>query len=148
MCCAARPATRPNGAGKTTTIEIPKGYSAPGRSGLGLRWGRDERQLRERLASTQETQFSDKLTVYEITRLFRCSTPAAAASRRCWRTSVWSQARRALRDALRRPEQRWQPARWSARRTCFLDGPTTGLDHSRGASCGRPTAAPAAAPSC
>ena len=63
------------GAGKTTTIEILEGLLAADAGTvevLGLRWGRDERQLRERLGiQLQETQFSDKLTVYEITRLFR-----------------------------------------------------------------------------
>jgi len=63
----------PNGAGKTTTIEILEGLLAADEGSvevLGLRWGRDDRQLRERLG-IQETQFSDKLTVTEITRLFR-----------------------------------------------------------------------------
>ncbi len=65
----------PNGAGKTTTIEILEGLltaDAGTVDVLGLRWGRDDRQLRERLGiQLQETQFSDKLTVGEITRLFR-----------------------------------------------------------------------------
>jgi len=39
---------------------------------LGRKWSSDERELRERLGiQLQETQFSDKLTVAEITRLFR-----------------------------------------------------------------------------
>jgi ABC-2 type transport system ATP-binding protein len=65
----------PNGAGKTTTIEILEGLLAADAGTvdiLGLRWDRDERALRERLGiQLQETQFSDKLTVQEITRLFR-----------------------------------------------------------------------------
>ena len=65
----------PNGAGKTTTIEILEGLLAADSGDvhiLGLRWGRDDRELRERLGiQLQETQFSDKLTVAEITRLFR-----------------------------------------------------------------------------
>jgi ABC-2 type transport system ATP-binding protein len=65
----------PNGAGKTTTIEILEGLNTADAGTvdiLGLRWGRDDRQLRERLGiQLQETQFSDKLTVGEITRLFR-----------------------------------------------------------------------------
>jgi ABC-2 type transport system ATP-binding protein len=65
----------PNGAGKTTTIEILEGLNTADAGAvdiLGLRWGRDDRDLRARLGiQLQETQFSDKLTVYEITRLFR-----------------------------------------------------------------------------
>ena len=65
----------PNGAGKTTTIEICEGLTTPD-SGrvelLGLRWGDDERELRQRLGiQLQETQLADKLTVLETVRLFR-----------------------------------------------------------------------------
>ncbi|HET8645705.1 MAG TPA: ABC transporter ATP-binding protein, partial [Vicinamibacteria bacterium] len=65
----------PNGAGKTTTIEILEGL-LPADGGevevLGLRWGRDDAVLRQRLGiQLQETQFSDKLSVAEIVRLFR-----------------------------------------------------------------------------
>lgn len=65
----------PNGAGKTTTIEICEGLLAPD-SGrveiLGLRWDKNEHQLRERLGiQLQETQLADKLTVEETVRLFR-----------------------------------------------------------------------------
>jgi ABC-2 type transport system ATP-binding protein len=65
----------PNGAGKTTTIEILEGLLAPDTGDvevLGLRWNRDERELRQRLGiQLQETQFTDKLTVEETIRLFR-----------------------------------------------------------------------------
>jgi len=65
----------PNGAGKTTTIEICEGLLAPDSGDvelLGLRWDREERQLRERLGiQLQETQLADKLTVQETVRLFR-----------------------------------------------------------------------------
>ncbi|MEP6491961.1 MAG: ATP-binding cassette domain-containing protein [bacterium] len=65
----------PNGAGKTTTIEICEGLLAPDSGDvelLGLRWDREERQLRERLGiQLQETQLADKLTVAETVRLFR-----------------------------------------------------------------------------
>ena len=51
----------PNGAGKTTTIEL-----------LGLRWDRDENELRQRLGiQLQETELAAKLTVEETVRLFR-----------------------------------------------------------------------------
>jgi ABC-2 type transport system ATP-binding protein len=65
----------PNGAGKTTTIEICEGLLSAD-SGrvelLGLRWDRDEHELRERLGiQLQETQLADKLTVQETISLFR-----------------------------------------------------------------------------
>jgi ABC-2 type transport system ATP-binding protein len=65
----------PNGAGKTTTVEICEGLTAPD-SGevevLGLRWNGDEKQLRQRLGiQLQDTQLSEKLTVFETVRLFR-----------------------------------------------------------------------------
>ncbi len=65
----------PNGAGKTTTIEICEGLNTPDAGEvtiLGRRWGKDDRELRERLGiSLQETQFSEKLTVEETVHLFR-----------------------------------------------------------------------------
>ena len=65
----------PNGAGKTTTIEILEGLTVPD-SGhveiLGMNWQSSERALREAIGiSLQETQLPEKLTVFEIVRLFR-----------------------------------------------------------------------------
>src|ERR1700691_5534181 len=65
----------PNGAGKTTTVEICEGLTAPD-SGevelLGMHWKTDADQLRQRLGiQLQDTQLSEKLTVYETLRLFR-----------------------------------------------------------------------------
>jgi ABC-2 type transport system ATP-binding protein len=65
----------PNGAGKTTTIEILEGLLPPSSgeaSVLGLRWGRDDQEIRERLGvCLQQTVLSEKLTVTETLRLFR-----------------------------------------------------------------------------
>jgi ABC-2 type transport system ATP-binding protein len=65
----------PNGAGKTTTIEICEGLLEPDSGDvevLGMRWGQQERELREQLGiQLQETQLSEKLTVTETVQLFR-----------------------------------------------------------------------------
>jgi ABC-2 type transport system ATP-binding protein len=65
----------PNGAGKTTTIEMIEGLT-DATSGevevFGLRWGRDDQAIKERLGiSLQETKLSEKLLVRETVKLFR-----------------------------------------------------------------------------
>jgi ABC-2 type transport system ATP-binding protein len=65
----------PNGAGKTTTIEICEGLTDADSGDvevLALRWSSDAGQLRQRLGiQLQDTQLSEKLTVFETVRLFR-----------------------------------------------------------------------------
>jgi ABC-2 type transport system ATP-binding protein len=65
----------PNGAGKTTTIEICEGLIAADSGDvemLGMRWESDSNRLRQRLGiQLQDTQLSEKLTVFETVRLFR-----------------------------------------------------------------------------
>ena len=65
----------PNGAGKTTTVEICEGLTPPDSGDLellGLHWNSDADQLRQRLGiQLQDTQLSEKLTVFETLRLFR-----------------------------------------------------------------------------
>jgi ABC-2 type transport system ATP-binding protein len=69
----------PNGAGKTTTIEIIEGLctaTAGEVEVLGMRWGRDDYAIRERLGiSLQETRLSEKLQVRETVTLFRSFYP-------------------------------------------------------------------------
>src|SRR6266446_2451044 len=65
----------PNGAGKTTTIEIQEGLIAPTAGDvvvLGRRWGKDDREIRERLGvCLQQTVLSEKVEVGETVALFR-----------------------------------------------------------------------------
>ncbi len=65
----------PNGAGKTTTVEILEGLLAPSAGDvevLGMRWGSQERALRERIGvSLQQTHLPDRLSVSEILEMFR-----------------------------------------------------------------------------
>ena len=125
----------PNGAGKTTTIEIFEGLLTPDSGDvevLGLRWSRDEPELRQRLGiQLQETQLADKLTVEETARLFR---------------SFYARGRE-VSDLLELVELEGKRASWVSKLSggqkqrlsvacalagapdvLFLDEPTTGLD--------------------
>ncbi len=125
----------PNGAGKTTTVEILEGLTTPDAGDvevLGMKWGADDRALRERLGiQLQETQLTDKLSVYETIRLFRSFYRTGPSidevlamveldgKRDAWygKLSGGQKQRLALACALvGRPE------------LLFLDEPTTGLD--------------------
>jgi ABC-2 type transport system ATP-binding protein len=125
----------PNGAGKTTTIEILEGLLAP-TSGevlvLGRRFGRDDREIRERLGvCLQQTVLSEKLSVRETLQLFRAfyregRAPDAViadvglgekAGARVGMLSGGQKQRLALACALVGDPE-----------LLFLDEPTTGLD--------------------
>jgi len=125
----------PNGAGKTTTVEILEGLLQPDAGELevlGMRWGKDDRALRQRLGvQLQETQLAEKLTVEETLRLFRSffdqgrgpdevmQIVGLEEKRGAWvsRLSGGQQQRLAVACALvSRPD------------LLFLDEPTTGLD--------------------
>jgi ABC-2 type transport system ATP-binding protein len=125
----------PNGAGKTTTVEILQGI-LPADAGavevLGLRWGRDDDELRQRIGTQlQETLFPEKLTVMETVVLFRSffrngMAPAEALSlvgltekRRAWVKNLSGGQRQRLALAV---------ALLSQPELLFLDEPTAGLD--------------------
>jgi ABC-2 type transport system ATP-binding protein len=65
----------PNGAGKTTTIEILEGLldaTAGEVEVLGLQWGRDNGEIRQRIGiSLQETKLAEKLSTLDTLTLFR-----------------------------------------------------------------------------
>ena len=125
----------PNGAGKTTTIEILEGLLAPDAGEvevLGLRWDRDERELRQRLGiQLQETLLSEKLSVEETLELFRSFYPRGPSvgevlglvelesKRGAWvgKLSGGQKQRLAVACAL-----------VGSPDLLFLDEPTTGLD--------------------
>lgn len=65
----------PNGAGKSTTINIIVGLAAADEGSvrvLGLDWRKHGQEIRERIGvQLQETELVEKLTCFEILRLFR-----------------------------------------------------------------------------
>jgi ABC-2 type transport system ATP-binding protein len=125
----------PNGAGKTTTIEIIEGLldSTAGEvEVLGMHWGRQDGELRQRIGiSLQETKLSEKLSVRETLTLFRSFyhrglEPDEAIARvsldekaKAWvgKLSGGQQQRLAVACALVGDPE-----------LLFLDEPTTGLD--------------------
>jgi ABC-2 type transport system ATP-binding protein len=125
----------PNGAGKTTTIEILEGLLAADAGEvtlLGLRWGADDRELRERLGiQLQETQLNDKLSVEEIVRMFRSfyrrgrdvsevlALVELESKRSAWYSKLSGGQKQRLAIAC---------ALVGSPDLLFLDEPTTGLD--------------------
>jgi ABC-2 type transport system ATP-binding protein len=125
----------PNGAGKTTTIEILEGLTEPDAGDveiLGLRWEKDERDLRERIGiSLQETQLNDKLTVYETARLFRSfyrSGPDPDALLRSLSLDEKRNARVGKLSGGQKQRLAVACALAGDPDILFLDEPTTGLD--------------------
>ena len=125
----------PNGAGKTTTIEILEGLTSPDAGEvevLGMRWESDATAIKEAIGvQLQETLFPDKLTVFEILRLFRSfyTEPEDIES---ILDLVGLQEKRdvQVRKLSGGQKQRLAVgcALLSRPRILFLDEPTTGLD--------------------
>jgi ABC-2 type transport system ATP-binding protein len=125
----------PNGAGKTTTVEILEGLLPPDAGDLeilGMRWGTDDRALRQRLGvQLQETQLAEKLTVEETLRLFRSFFQEGRSVEEVMRLIGLEEKRKAWVSKLSGGQQQRLAvacALVSHPELLFLDEPTTGLD--------------------
>jgi len=125
----------PNGAGKTTTVEILEGLLAP-TSGevrvLGRRWGRDDREIRERLGvCLQQTVLSEKLEVGETLSLFRAFYREGRAPEEIIAEVGLAEKRRARVGTLSGGQKQRLAVACALvgdPELLFLDEPTTGLD--------------------
>ena len=125
----------PNGAGKTTTIEICEGLTELD-SGevqvLGMSWATQGMALRQRLGiQLQETQLSDKLTVFETVRLFRSfyrQGPDAAEMIELMQLGEKSKSRVGGLSGGQKQRLALACALVGNPDLLFLDEPTTGLD--------------------
>jgi len=125
----------PNGAGKTTTVEILEGLLEPDAGDLevlGMRWGEDDRALRQRLGvQLQETELAEKLSVEETLELFRSFYQQGPTPEEVMRIVGLEEKRRAWVSKLSGGQQ--QRLAIACALVCkpellFLDEPTTGLD--------------------
>jgi ABC-2 type transport system ATP-binding protein len=125
----------PNGAGKTTTVEILEGLLPP-TSGeaevLGRHWGRDDREIRERLGvCLQQTVLSERLEVVETVALFRAFYREGREPREVV-AEVGLQEKERARVGTLSGGQKQRLAVACALvgdpELLFLDEPTTGLD--------------------
>ncbi len=125
----------PNGAGKTTTIEICEGLTDPDAGTvqlLGLEWNKNANELRQRIGvQLQETQFSDKLTVEEMLRLFRSFFKRGLSADEAIRIAQLEEKRKSRVGTLSGGQKQrlaMACALVGDPELLFLDEPTTGLD--------------------
>lgn len=125
----------PNGAGKTTTIEILEGLldATSGSAEIhGLKWGRDDRRIRELMGvSLQETELSERLTVRETLELFRSFYPRGiSVSEAIARVGLQEKENSWVKRLSGGQKQRLAVATAIVGdpQVVFLDEPTTGLD--------------------
>jgi len=125
----------PNGAGKTTTMEIIEGLLDPTAGEvevLGLKWGRDDNAIRQKIGiSLQETRLSDKLTVRETVTLFRSFYTAGPTPDEAIARVGLEEKARSYVDKLsggQRQRLAVATALVGDPELLFLDEPTTGLD--------------------
>jgi ABC-2 type transport system ATP-binding protein len=125
----------PNGAGKTTTIEVLEGLLPPSAGEvvvLGRRWGRDDREIRERLGvCLQQTVLSEKLQVGETVQLFRSLYRQGREPEAVMADVGLSEKRRARVGTLSGGQKQRLAVACALvgdPEVLFLDEPTTGLD--------------------
>jgi ABC-2 type transport system ATP-binding protein len=125
----------PNGAGKTTTIEICEGLTAPDAGTvelLGRNWREHGEELRQLIGiQLQETQFSDKITVEELLRLFRSFYRRGITVEEAIEETQLEEKRRARVGGLSGGQKQrlaMAIALVGDPELLFLDEPTTGLD--------------------
>jgi len=125
----------PNGAGKTTTIEICEGLTTPDAGVvevLGRRWDTHAAEIRERLGiQLQETQLSEKITVFETVQLFRSffqQGPAPADAMALVHLEEKRDARVGTLSGGQKQRLALACALVGDPELLFLDEPTTGLD--------------------
>ncbi|MCH7646651.1 MAG: metal ABC transporter ATP-binding protein, partial [Nitrospinae bacterium] len=127
----------PNGAGKTTTIEILEGLKTPDGGQvevLGRSWSENRREIQERIGvQLQETEFQDKLTVFELLRMFRSFYRQGSDIEEVVRTIGLLEKRRARVKTLSGGQKQRLAvgcALLSRPEILFLDEPLAGLDIS------------------
>jgi ABC-2 type transport system ATP-binding protein len=126
----------PNGAGKTTTIEILEGLTEPDAGDvtvLDRSWRTSPREIQERIGvQLQETELEDKLTVFELLRMFRSFYREGRTDLEAVIATIGLEDKRNARVKTLSGGQKQRLsvgcALLNQPEILFLDEPTTGLD--------------------